>query len=249
MFSFLKSSERLFELLPDNYVDIHSHLLYGIDDGAQTAEDTLKIIKKLQNNYRFSEFITTPHVYKTMWDNSKDDILAKEKQTKKVLEQSGLTMPFKAAAEYMLDNHLMHLLATEKLLTLKDNYVLVELSFIDAPMQLFDIVFELKLQGYVPVLAHPERYMYYHSDIAKYKKLKKQGCLFQLNLLSTTGYYGEHVAKMAATLLKLGMINFVGSDIHTYKQTEYLGFSPDIKDTAPLKEAAYCNLLFQSTII
>ena len=102
----------------------------------------------------------------------------------------------------------------EKLLPLKDNYVLVEMSYINAPIQLYKILFDLQVAGYKPVLAHPERYTFYHNKLNEYEKLKKAGCLFQMNLLAVVGYYGENVTKIAEQLLQKGMYDFVGSDVH-----------------------------------
>ncbi len=109
----------------------------------------------------------------------------------------------------------MTLLHNGPLLVLKDNYVLVEMSYINQPIQLYDIIFELQVAGYKPVLAHPERYAFFHHNFKNYEKLKHQGCLFQLNLLSTIGYYGTEVTKTAEKLLQIGMIDFVGSDVPT----------------------------------
>ena len=106
---------------------------------------------------------------------------------------------------------------------MKDNYVLVEISYLHPPIQLYDILFELQVAGYQPILAHPERYNFYHElSLDHYKKLKKAGCLFQMNMLSSTGYYGERVAKTADLLLKNNFIDFIGSDVHHERHLEYM---------------------------
>ena len=102
----------------------------------------------------------------------------------------------------------------ERLLTLKDNYVLVEMSYMNAPVQLYKILFDLQVAGYTPVLAHPERYLFYHKNFNEYNKLKKAGCMFQLNLLAVVGYYGSEITKVAGELLKKGLYDFVGTDVH-----------------------------------
>lgn len=246
MFTLFKSKPKLKDLIPDNYVDIHSHLLYGIDDGAKTFEDTLKLTKALQN-FGFSQFITTPHVMQHVWDNSNDQIKAKETTVISELEQQQISIPFKAAAEYMLDDHFSKLFQSEKLLTLKQNYVLVEMSYINAPIQLYSFLFDLQVAGYIPVLAHPERYLFYHSNFEEYLKLKKSGCLFQLNLLSSVGYYGNEIAKIAEKLLQKGMYDFVGSDVHHSNHIAAFDQKVKLKDPLPLQEAIANNQFFKKS--
>lgn len=213
MFTFFKSKPKLSQLIPSNYVDIHSHLLPGIDDGAQTIDDSKFILEAMQS-LGFNQVIATPHTIKTVWDNNKATIENAYTKTKLELNQLTNKVQLRAASEYMLDENFVALFKSEKLLTLKDNYVLVEMSYLNPPIQLFDILFELQLEGYKPVLAHPERYNFYHAKPKDYEKLKKAGCLFQMNLLSSVGYYGKDVSLAADKLLANNMIDFVGSDIH-----------------------------------
>lgn len=213
MFSLFKSKPKLASLIPSNYVDIHSHLLPGIDDGAQSNEDS-KFILDSMIDFGFQQVITTPHTIKTVWDNTKEAILATKEKLTNDLSNETSQVKLRVASEYMMDENFIELFKSEKLLTLKDNYVLVEMSYLNPPIQLLDILFELQLEGYKPVLAHPERYNFYHNKPNEYEKLKKAGCLFQMNLLSSVGYYGKDVAQAADKLLANGMMDFVGSDIH-----------------------------------
>lgn len=243
MFIFNKPKKRLADLIPDGYVDIHSHLLPGIDDGSKDDKNTIALIKALKG-YGFSQFITTPHVLPGVWNNTREDIIAKETNTKTMLVNNGIVNPFKAAAEYLMDDIFLKLLQTQPLLTVKDNYVLVEMSYLNAPIQLYDILYELQLQGYKPILAHPERYLFFHFKYEEYKKLKKVGCLFQINLLSTTGYYGKPVLDICRKLLDDGMVDFTGSDTHHERHTEAYKKTVLIKKTASLEEALNNNTLF-----
>lgn len=244
MFTLFKSKPKLKDLIPDNHVDIHSHLLHGIDDGAKTFEDTLKLTKALQG-FGTSQFITTPHIIQHVWNNTADQIRTKEAATVMELEKHQITIPFRAAAEYMLDDNFSQLFQSEKLLTLKENYVLVEMSYINAPIQLYTFLFDLQVAGYIPVLAHPERYLFYHSHFEEYLKLKKAGCLFQLNLLSVVGYYGNEIAKIAEKLLQKSMYDFVGSDVHHANHIAAFDQNIKLKDPLPLKEAIANNQFFQ----
>jgi tyrosine-protein phosphatase YwqE len=244
MFSLFKSKPVLKDLIPDGHIDIHSHLLPGIDDGARTFEDTLRLTQALQV-FGVSQFITTPHIIQYVWDNTHDQILSKKETTVLELEKNKITIPFSAAAEYLMDDQFVQLFQSHELLTLKDNYVLVEMSYINAPIQLYSILFDLQVAGYIPVLAHPERYLFYHKNFSEYEKLKRAGCLFQLNLLSVVGYYGAEITKIAEQLLAKGMYTYVGSDVHHDNHIASFEQKVRIKDLAPLKEAIANNQFFK----
>ena len=155
MFFFLKQKQRLEDLIPEDYVDIHSHLLPGIDDGAKSVNDTLFLLNSMKK-MGFEQFTATPHVITNIWDNTKSIIENSKESLLEDFERRNLSVDLHAAAEYMMDESFVKLFKSEKLLTLKDNYVLVEMSYINAPIQLYDIIFELQVAGYIPVLAHPE---------------------------------------------------------------------------------------------
>lgn len=243
LFPFIKRKPFLKDLIPDGHTDIHSHLMPGIDDGAKTLDDTIGLIKGLSDT-GCRQLITTPHVMRSVWDNTREGIESKLAETTALLKQHDVNMPLRAAAEYLLDGNFSELFKSERLLTLKDNYVLVEMSYINPPIQLYEILFELQVAGYVPVLAHPERYAFYHRMYSDYKKLKDAGCYFQLNLLSAVGYYGEGVCKIADRLLRHGMIDFVGSDVHHEKHIAALSKRVFVKDTKPLEQAIANNKTF-----
>lgn len=243
MLKFFQSKPALKDLIPDNHIDIHSHLLPGIDDGAKTFEDSLRLIQAL-NSFGISQFITTPHIIQHVWDNTHEQILDKKNETVLELEKHHFTAPLRTAAEYLMDDAFVQRFKSEKLLTLKDNYVLVEMSYINAPMQLYSILFDLQVAGYIPVLAHPERYLFYHSNFDNYLNLKKAGCLFQLNLLSVVGYYGSTIAKIAEQLLQKGMYTYVGTDVHHNKHINAFNEKVKLKDTTALKEVIANNQFF-----
>jgi protein-tyrosine phosphatase len=244
MFSLFKSKPVLKDLIPDNHIDIHSHLLPGIDDGARAFEDTLRLTKALQE-FGVTAFITTPHIIQHVWDNTHEQIQSNAKTTASKLKEQEITVPFKAAAEYLMDDQFVRLFQSHDLLTLKDNYVLVEMSYINAPIQLYSILFDLQVAGYIPVLAHPERYLFYHNNFNEYVKLKRAGCLFQLNLLAVVGYYGTEITKIAEQLLQKGMYTYVGSDVHHDKHIASFNQKIKIKDTTPLKEIIANNQFFK----
>lgn len=243
MIFFSKKKSFLKDLIPDNFIDIHSHLIPGIDDGVKTSEDAIRLIAELEK-IGFKQFITTPHIIHNVWNNTHEIIKEGEKKLNHYLIENSNKNRVKASAEYMMDTYFMELLQKEKLLPLKDFYILVEMSYLNPPLQLFDIIFDIQVAGYKPILAHPERYLFYHNNFEAYHKLKKAGCLFQLNLLSVTGYYGENVAKAAQKLLLNAMIDFVGSDVHHLNHVQSFQNRLIIKEEKQLTDAIQNNQLF-----
>jgi tyrosine-protein phosphatase YwqE len=149
-----------------------------------------------------------------------------------------------AASEYMINETFLQRLETEKLLTLKDNYLLIEMSYLNPPLALKEIIFEIQLKGYQPILAHPERYLFYHNTPKMYEELKKLDVQFQLNLLSSVGYYGTAVANTADFLLKEDLIDFVGSDVHHMRHYNAFHNKLVIKSEKQLVSAIEKNAFF-----
>lgn len=245
MFSLFKKPPILSELIPENYVDIHSHVLPGIDDGAVTISETQFLLENMQE-MGFIQCIATPHTLPHTWDNTKESITKCHKATISKLPESLKKMIPNVATEYMIESSFLERMKSETLLTLKDNIILIEMSYLSAPMDLKKIIFEIQMNGYIPVLAHPERYSFYHNNMREYEKLKEQGCLFQLNLLSTVGYYGKNVASIADKLLKQNMVDFTGSDIHHKRHIEAFQNKVLISSTKKLVEAMKRNSVFKS---
>ena len=244
MLSRFKSKPKLAELIPSGYVYIHSHILPGIDDGAQKIKDS-KFLLESMIDFGFSKVITTPHTMKNVWDNTTSSIGDAYNLVHSELPELSKQVSLQFASEYFLDENLIRLAQQEKLLSLKDNFILIEMSYLNAPIQLYDFLFELQLKGYHLVLAHPERYNYFHSNKKEYQKLKKAGCLFQLNLLSTVGYYGKNVAEIADYLLKENLYDFVGSDIHHKNHVAAFQNKVMIKNYQILEETMAKNVFFK----
>ena len=222
MLFFKKKEIPLTEFFSPNFVDIHSHLLPSIDDGAKDIDDSISLIIKMRS-YGITNFITTPHVLGDVYPNSSKIIKEKLNLVQSELKKRGINdITIRAAAEYMLDEQFSKLLEADDILTLKDQFILVEMSYFNAPYNLYEILFEIQLKGYKPVLAHPERYNFYHDDFQNFYKLKKAGCLFQLNLLSLTKQYGKGVQKTAEKLIKENLYDFVGTDTHKHDHLNLL---------------------------
>ena len=226
---FFKKKILFSAMFTDQFVDIHSHLLPGIDDGAKNLEQSILLIEQLRA-IGIKQFITTPHILGEVYPNTPEIIKERLQLVKKELLKRGINdVNIEAAAEYMLDDRFYKLLQERNLLTLKDNYLLVECSFFNPPINLREILFEIQLAGYRPILAHPERYVFWHKNYEMFETLKSAGCLFQLNLLSLTKHYGKEVYKTSEYLIKKGMIDFVGTDTHHIHHIELLQQEGDAK--------------------
>ena len=213
MFGLFKSSK----VTPDLSflaVDMHSHLLPALDDGLQTMEDTIAFVKEL-SKLGYEKLICTPHILSDVHPNSPQTILPRLAEVQQALIENNISVKVEAAAEYMVDHEFEQLIKSgEKLLTFGKNFILIEMSYLAPSPNLEQVIFDLRLAGLQPIIAHPERYNYHHHNMAAYKKMKDSGCWFQVNLLSLAGYYGKFVKKCALKLLAEGMIDLVGTDMH-----------------------------------
>jgi len=197
--------------------DIHSHFIPGIDDGAPDMETSILLIKKMQE-LGYSKVITSPHVMSDFYQNSSETILKGLADVRAELKAQNINMEIDAAAEYYIDFEFEQKIGKEKFLTFGHNYILVELSFMEAPRNLFDIIFKLQLEGYKVVLAHPERYNYY--SLKDYEEFTSRGVLLQINLLSLIGYYPPQIKNKTEALINAGMVSLVGSDCHNMNHAE-----------------------------
>lgn len=221
-------------------VDMHNHLLPGIDDGSENVDQSLLLIKGL-NNLGLQKFICTPHIMQDVHPNNKATIGNAFNQLKVALDKEHKKNEIFAAAEHMIDDGLAQLIAKDNLCVMPGGYVLIEMSYLVESKALFQTILEIQKLGYKPILAHPERYNYYHTDFSMYKQIKDAGCLLQLNLLSISRYYGIEVKANALTLIKSGMYDFVGTDLHHQK---HLGALEDVVSKYPIRDLLKtCNIL------
>lgn len=202
--------------------DMHSHLLPGIDDGAKDLENSIQLIRGMKD-LGYQKLITTPHIIWDMYRNTPQIINQKLALIRDAVEQEGIDIEIHAAAEYFLDEHVEELLRKkEPLLTISGNKVLTEFSMAFPSMNIKDILFEMEMQGYQPIIAHPERYIYLQQNKEFYAELKDIGCMFQLNLLSLTGYYGRSAKDLAEYLANNDYYDLVGTDLHNLHYLEGL---------------------------
>ena len=208
-----KNEEPVHEDFSALITDVHSHLIPGIDDGSKSLDESISLVLGLQS-LGFKKIITTPHIMSDYYKNDKEGILSGLKRLREAIKLHKIDMEVDAAAEYFLDFHFEELIQKKEILSFGNNMVLFELSFFEEPKLLDKIIFDLQLEGYHPVLAHPERYAYWHRSFEKYEKLIDKGVLFQANLGSFSGNYGPEVMKTVEKLAANNWISFLGSDTH-----------------------------------
>jgi protein-tyrosine phosphatase len=202
--------------------DLHSHLVPAIDDGSPDVTTSVSLIRGMVD-LGYKKIITTPHILWEVYPNTPDVIINGFEEVKEAVRREKIDVELHAAAEYFMDDHFdEHLQSKQPLLKLSGNMVLVEFSMLTAPMDLQQVLFELQMQNYQPVLAHPERYVYLSRNKSTFDDLKAAGCYFQANLLSFTGHYGNQVLELAEYLLKQEMYDFAGTDLHGRKHLDGL---------------------------
>ena len=196
-------------------IDMHIHLLPGIDDGSKSMDETEQMLKMIEKDGIHS-VIATPHFYRGHYENNREDV---EKLVHRVNEfsvESGINVKLFPGQEVFLDEHTVDEYECRHIAPMAGtDYMLVELPMIKMPENAMDIVYELKIRGIRPIMAHPERYRYIIENPEKINLFVDEGCLLQLNAGSICGKFGSNVKKTAHTLIKNGMCNFIGSDAHS----------------------------------
>lgn len=208
---------------------MHSHFIPGIDDGSQSMEDSLQMIRRM-HQLGFNKLITTPHIQSEFYKNTPQIILAGMERLRDAISTEGIPVQVDAAAEYLLDDGFEEKLNSGDLLSFSDKYILVEMSYYSPHPNLKTFIFNLQVEGYKVILAHPERYTYWFNDFAKYEELKERGIFFQLNTVSLTGYYPDPVRKFSEKLIDKEMIDFLGSDMHNMRYMD--AFERSLKEKA-----------------
>lgn len=212
LFSFFKKNTFPLSLR----VDLHSHLLPGLDDGVADMDEAIRVIRQL-HDWGYQKFITTPHIMSDTYRNTPEMIRQKLTELKEELNRHRMPVEIDVAAEYYLDTWLINQVEQGyPLMTFGDSYLLFEMNYITEPYQLNDFIFKLITLGYKPVLAHPERYSF--MTMSKAEDLHSRGVLLQANIMSFTNYYTRPVRKLVSQMVDQGWINFLGTDCHHQRQ-------------------------------
>lgn len=220
-------------------VDMHSHLVPGIDDGSRTPEESLTILKKLKQ-LGMSRWITTPHVFFEYYPNDTNSIKKGMNGLVEYLNMQEETFDITCSAEYYFDENLHRSVISKDVIPFGDRFLLVETNMFSEPLDLDDFIFQSGLSGYKLVLAHPERYQYLAGNFQRIEELRDKGVAMQVNMLSYLGYYSPDARKMARQLTDLGMVDFLGSDCHNIQQADLLA---DVAKDKYFRKAVELNLL------
>ena len=239
MFSFFKTKKPVKDV-PSLKVDVHSHLIPGIDDGSQSMAESLLLLQGMKD-LGYDKIITTPHIMKDSYCNTPEIIRSGLAELRIAAKEKGIDIAIEAAAEYYLDDGFLDHLERGDMMTLEGKYILFETSYFAKPLQLEEMIFEISAAGYIPVMAHPERYRYIKDPKREYGRFKELGVLLQMNLNSLGGHYGKTAKGLAEFLSRSGMISFLGSDVHGKKQIEFL--------SVMLKSEAYAEIYRNNTIL
>lgn len=199
-------------------VDMHSHILPGIDDGSPDLGTSLRFVKALEE-LGFEQLIATPHIYQELYPNTVESISRAKELLQREMDKVAFSIKLGAAAEYMIDQDFT---LNQSFCSLDQRHLLIEMSYLNESPGISQTIFDLEIKGYHPVLAHPERYTFYFKEKSRLKRFREKGCLLQLNLLSVLGYYGKEVKQCAEYLLKEKMYDLAGTDLHHDKHLDTL---------------------------
>ena len=221
MFNFFKKKKE--NLNTPDYssiaVDMHSHVLPGIDDGAQNPQESIYLVRKMID-LGIKKIIATPHIMADYYKNTPETINCALALLKEELVKENIDIPVEAAAEHYFDETFESRVNDGRLMTMGGNYALFELSFVGQPPNVLAVIQRMIELGYKPILAHPERYSY--IDVEQLRGLREWGCSLQLNTISLTGYYGKETKRTAEYLVDNDLVDFMSSDMHHPKHAEAL---------------------------
>jgi len=217
---FRKKKEQLFDFSTIG-ADMHSHILPGIDDGAKTLSDSLILAQRFKS-LGFRKLVATPHIMADYFRNTPATVHKALDALREGLLQNNIDLEVDAAAEYYLDETFENKIQKKEVLTFGKNFLLFELSYINAPHNLFEVIKKIQDAGYQPVLAHPERYPYYYNSIESHQQIRETGCFLQLNTISLTGYYGKNSKQTAEELIDNYCVDFLGTDMHHVRHADAL---------------------------
>ena len=203
--------------------DIHSHILFDVDDGSSSIEESIELLKKM-SEVGFNKIILTPHYIESSdYTSENEEKLQKLEELKKKIKENKLDIKIYLGNEIFINKELINYIKDNKIYPLNNSkYILVELPFHNQILNIEDIMYEIKYNGYIPIIAHPERYTYFQNDYKLVENLKSEGILFQSNYSSILGYFGKGAKKLMKKMLKDKYIDYLGTDIHHINKTYVL---------------------------
>ncbi len=242
MFGFFKRKREPRPIFQPLGIDMHCHLVPKVDDGSKCIEESIECLNTLKA-VGYDKVIITPHFQFPRFQNDEDDICRRYEELKKQAADAGVDITFAGiAGEYRIDDGFKPRLDNPRFLLVGGKYVLVEFSLHQQMMGCDEMIFDLQMKGYEIILAHPERYPYLNVFGSRMEQLKNQGVLFQINLLSLGGFYGEEAKRRAYHLIEHGWVEFMGTDTHNTMYAQALiDLSHDRKVEKVLEKYEFMN--------
>lgn len=245
LFNFFKSNKKL---MPVDFgilgTDMHSHLIPGIDDGSKSMDETIAMLAKFES-LGYKKVITTPHIYNDFYKNTPEIIREGLVEVQKTAKTLGLTIDIEAAAEYHCDENFLEQIKNNNLLTINETYVLIEFPFLNELTNWKEFIFNVQTLGYTPIIAHFERYVYWHGSIEKAKQIRELGGKIQLNINSLSSHYGPDVKLQGEKLIDAQLVDFLGSDCH---RIQHLTMMENNSNLAYLHKVIATNQLLNSQL-
>lgn len=196
-------------------IEMHIHLLPGVDDGSKSMEETEKMLRIIEDD-GIDKVIATPHFYRGYYESSHEDIVKLVDKVNGLCRDKGINVEVHSGQEVFLDRHTLEDYEASRIAKIENtDYMLVELPMMKMPEDAMSIIYELRIKGIRPIMAHPERYVYVMEQPDIVNTFVEEGCLLQINSGSIRGRFGKDVMKTAHTLIKNGMCNLIGSDAHS----------------------------------
>ncbi len=195
--------------------EMHCHILPGVDDGFRDERSALKAVERLQQA-GVREIVFTPHMNPDVYPDMNESVLRSVYSS----FAPKLSIPTHLAAEYMVVKDFEKRAASGELLAFPDRSILIEMSYYFRSYNLEDTIFALQTEGYKPILAHPERYLYMSGNLEEFDRIHDMGCRFQMNWLSLTGMYGDASVRILDYIMEKGWYDFVATDLHSLHQLD-----------------------------
>ena len=194
--------------------DMHCHLIPRVDDGSKCIKESIECLNTLAA-VGYKKVIITPHFQHPRFDNDEDDICRRFEEAKRQAAEAGVEIEIAGiGGEYRIDSGFKNRLENPRFLKVGGKYVLVEFSLHQQMMGVDEMIFDMQMNGYEVILAHPERYPYLNVQGDRMEQLKNQGVYFQINALSLGGFYGDEARIKAFEMLERGWVEFMGTDTH-----------------------------------
>ncbi|MDK9866999.1 hypothetical protein AST01_03470 [Staphylococcus equorum] len=203
-------------------IDIHNHILWDVDDGPKTIENSIEMARQAVE-IGISHIITTPHYYSGKYEVNKNQLRSQTRILNSKLVELNIPIKLKVGQEVYFSERLFEDLEFGHIAPIEGTqYILIEMSFIEIPLYAFDFLLKLVEKGYKPIIAHPERYNSIQHNLYILDRLVDIGCVLQMNAGSLLGLYGKPAKKVAKFMIKNCKLHIIGSDAHNNNKRPFL---------------------------